>query len=319
MKNIAISIGDINGIGIELILRNHKKISKLCNPIYCIDKSTLKKASKKLSIKIPLNFNIFGEFNKTKINAGKVKKDAGLLSYQSFLTAINLAKTKKVDAICTLPINKESWNKANIKYVGHTDMLRDIFKENAIMMLGCNKMFVALYTEHIPLKDVPNQITKKKLLKFLINFYNSINSDNKPIAILGLNPHSGDNGVLGKEEIEIKKAIKKANKILNSKFELLVPDIAFTPHIRKNYKYFCAMYHDQGLAPLKALYFEESINISLNLPIKRVSVDHGTAFDIAYKNKKISNISYLNAIKFLMLLLKIMFKLTNIFFKSCFK
>ena len=301
MKNIAISIGDINGIGIELILRNHKKISKLCNPIYCIDKSTLKKASKKLSIKIPLNFNIFGEFNKTKINAGKVKKDAGLLSYQSFLTAINLAKTKKVDAICTLPINKESWNKANIKYVGHTDMLRDIFKENAIMMLGCNKMFVALYTEHIPLKDVPNQITKKKLLQFLINFYNSINSDNKPIAVLGLNPHSGDNGVLGKEEIEIKKAIKKANKILNSKFELLVPDIAFTPHIRKDYKYFCAMYHDQGLAPLKALYFAESINISLNLPIKRVSVDHGTAFDIAYKNKKISNISYLNAIKFLML------------------
>ena len=299
MKNIAISIGDINGIGIELILRNHKKISKLCNPIYCIDKSTLKKASKKLSIKIPLNFNIFGEFNKTKINAGKVKKDAGLLSYQSFLTAINLAKTKKVDAICTLPINKESWNKANIKYVGHTDMLRDIFKENAIMMLGCNKMFVALYTEHIPLKDVPNQITKKKLLQFLINFYNSINSENKPIAVLGLNPHSGDNGVLGKEEIEIKKAIKKANKILNSKFELLVPDIAFTPHIRKNYKYFCAMYHDQGLAPLKALYFTESINISLNLPIKRVSVDHGTAFDIAYKNKKISNISYLNAIKFI--------------------
>ena len=298
MKNIAISVGDINGIGIQLALENHKKISKICHPIYCINKKILKSASKKLNFSIPKDFIISGSFKKTKINDGKVKKDTGQFSFDSFLHAINLAKVKKVDAICTLPINKESWSKANINYVGHTDMLRDIFKQNAIMMLGCEKMFVALYTEHIPLKKVVSKIKVKELTNFLVNFTKSINSNMQPIAVLGLNPHAGDNGVLGDEENIIKKAIIKAEKITNEKFHLLVPDIAFTPHVRPNYKYFCAMYHDQGLAPLKALYFEESINVSLNLPIKRTSVDHGTAFDIAYKkDNKISNKSYINAIK----------------------
>jgi len=298
LKKIAISLGDINGIGIELALENHKKISKICRPIYCIDKKLLTTASKKLDIKIPKNFIIKGNYKKTRIDPGKVKKDSGQFSYDSFLYAINLAKKKKVDAICTLPINKEAWSKANIHYVGHTDMLRDIFKKDAIMMLGCEKMFVALYTEHIPLKNIASSVTVEKLTNFLIDFVHSIQSNQKPIAVLGLNPHAGDNGVLGNEETIIKKAITKAEKTTGEKFDLVVPDIAFTPHVRKNYKYFCAMYHDQGLAPLKALYFEESINVSLNLPIKRTSVDHGTAFDIAYKkDQTISNKSYLNAVK----------------------
>jgi len=298
MKKIAISIGDINGIGVQLALQNHKEISKLCKPIYCIDRYLLEKASKLLDISIPTNFTTFGTYNAVKIKAGKVSKDSGLFSYNSFINAINLAKTKKVDAICTLPINKESWKKANIHYVGHTDMLRDIFKKDAIMMLGCEEMFVALYTEHIPLKEVPKQIKTKKLVNFLTDFYNEVKKPQEKIAVLGLNPHAGDNGVLGDEEIKIKKAIKIVNKELQSKFELQIPDIAFTPHTRKKYTYFVAMYHDQGLAPLKALYFEESINVSLNLPIKRTSVDHGTAFDIAYKpNNKLSNLSYINAIK----------------------
>lgn len=298
LKKIAISLGDINGIGIQLALENHRKISKLCKPIYCIDTKILQSASKKLKIKIPLDFITSGIYQKSRIHPGKVKKDSGRFSYDSFLHAITLAKQNKADAICTLPINKEAWSKANISYVGHTDMLRDIFKQDAIMMLGCEKMFVALYTEHIPLKKVVSQITVNKLTNFLVNFSKSINSYNKPIAVLGLNPHAGDNGVLGDEETIIKKAILKAEKITKETFDLLVPDIAFTPHIRKNYKYFCAMYHDQGLAPLKALYFEESINVSLNLPIKRTSVDHGTAFNIAYKkDNNLSNKSYINAIK----------------------
>jgi 4-hydroxythreonine-4-phosphate dehydrogenase len=200
-----------------------------------------------------------------------------------------------------MPINKEAWNKANIDYVGHTDMLRDIFKNNAIMMLGCNKMYVALYTEHIPLKEVTKKIKHKKLTKFLVNLQYSLKVD-KPIAVLGLNPHSGDNGILGDEEKNIIKAINNANKILNSNIFKgpIVPDVAFTPKVRDQYKYFVAMYHDQGLAPLKALYFDDGINISLNLPIIRTSVDHGTAFDIAYKKfNKISSLSYINAIKYI--------------------
>lgn len=298
LKKVAISLGDINGVGIQLALENHDTISTLCEPVYCIDEQLLNKAAKKLNTLLPTNFNLFGKYNKTEINPGMVNKDSGLFSYNSFINAISLAKKNKVDAICTLPINKESWSKAGIKYVGHTDMLRDIFKQDAIMMLGCEKMYVALFTEHIALKKVPEHIKTKKLVTFLTDFYNAIGKPKENIAVLGLNPHAGDNGVLGDEEKKINKAMKIVNTNLKSKFELQVPDIAFTPHTREKYKYFVAMYHDQGLAPLKALYFEESINISLNLPILRTSVDHGTAFDIAYKtDNKLSNKSYINAIK----------------------
>ncbi len=298
-KTIAISIGDINGIGIQLALQNHKKISKWCKPIYCIDKKLLTQAVKLLDISVPKNFNIFGKYDNFKIKPSKVSKKSGKFSYESFLNAINLVKNGKADAVCTLPIHKKGWEKAGISYVGHTDMLRDIFKKDAIMMLGCDKMFVALYTEHIPLKDVTKYIQKDRMVDFLINFYKSTYFDK--VAVLGVNPHAGDNGVLGNEEIIINKAIKQANKILQKDIFCgsVVPDVAFAPTFRKHNKYYIAIYHDQGLSPLKALYFDESINISLNLPIKRASVDHGTAFDIAYKNKAISSKSYINAIKYL--------------------
>jgi 4-hydroxythreonine-4-phosphate dehydrogenase len=177
-------------------------------------------------------------------------------------------------------------------------LLRKIFKKEAIMMLGCSKMYVALFTEHIPLKDVASKINEKDLYRFFKDFYISENPNK--VAVLGLNPHAGDNGVLGNEEKEIQKAIEKINKKLQKNvFEgCMVPDTIFTKQARKNYQYFIAMYHDQGLAPLKALYFDEGINVSLNLPIKRTSVDHGTAFDIAYKKRnKLSSKSYINAIK----------------------
>jgi 4-phospho-D-threonate 3-dehydrogenase / 4-phospho-D-erythronate 3-dehydrogenase len=297
-KTIAISVGDINGIGIELALKNHTIVTNLCNPIYCINQELLKQASELLKFEIPQDFHIHSTYKNFKIKAGKVSQKSGLFSYFSFLDGINLVKNKKADGVCTLPINKKSWQKAGIKYVGHTDMLRDIFKTDAIMMLGCQKMFVALFSEHIPLKDVPKTIQKKKLYNFFLNFYNS--EYPKKVAVLGLNPHAGDDGVLGDEEKIITKAIKKINKKLNGEifFGPFVPDTIFTPDMRKKFQYFIAMYHDQGLAPLKALYFDEGINVSLGLPIKRTSVDHGTAFDKAYKeNNNLSNLSYINSIK----------------------
>jgi 4-hydroxythreonine-4-phosphate dehydrogenase len=299
MKKVAISLGDPNGIGLELALKSHSTVSKLCDPIYCVDKKLLQKSSKMLNINLPKNLKTYGTYNDFNIKPGVVTKQAGKFSYESFLNAIELVKKNKVDAICTLPINKEAWAKAGIDYVGHTDMLRDIFQKDAIMMLGCPKLFVALFTEHTPLKEVPKALKVKKLTSFLSNLQNSLQL-NEPIGVLGLNPHAGDNGVLGNEENKIIKAIKKANQKLGKPlFEgPLVPDIAFTKKSRQRYKYFVAMYHDQGLAPLKALYFDQSINVSLNLPILRTSVDHGTAFDIAYKKKNnLSNISYINAIK----------------------
>jgi len=294
--NIAISVGDLNGVGLEIALKSHEEVSKLCNPIYCINKELLSQASELLKINTSKSLQLFeveGSFN---IIAGEVNADSGKYSYNSFMSAIKLCETKKADGVVTMPIHKEAWMLAGLEYKGHTDLLRKHFDKEAIMMLGCEEMFVALYTEHTPLKDVPAMIKKEKLIHFFQAFYKSIGK--QKVAVLGLNPHAGDNGVLGDEEREIEAAIKEVNKQIGEEIfrGAIVPDVAFTPHFRKNYRYFIAMYHDQGLAPLKALYFDESVNISLNLPIVRTSVDHGTAFDIAYKNQA-KNLSYINAIK----------------------
>lgn len=294
---IAISVGDLNGVGIEIILKSHNEILKVCTPIYCISDYMLQQAAKLLNHPIPKNFQTHSVRGDFTIEAGKVSEDAGKYSYHSFLEAIYLCETKEADALVTLPINKEAWMLCGLDFKGHTDLLRKHFHKDAIMMLGCKKMFVALYTEHIPLKDVANSINEKDLETFLLDFYQSIG--NQKVAVLGLNPHAGDNGVLGNEERAIESAIAAVNKKIGENIfdGAIVPDVAFTPHFRKNYTYFIAMYHDQGLAPLKALYFDESINVSLNLPIIRTSVDHGTAFDIAYKH--IANTkSYLNAIEY---------------------
>jgi 4-hydroxythreonine-4-phosphate dehydrogenase len=296
---IAISIGDLNGVGIEIALKSHHEISKICEPIYCINADLLAQAQDLLNIEVE-NFQISQHGGIFEIQPSQVTQESGKYSYDSFMKAFTLVLNKRADAIVTLPIHKEAWMLAGIEFKGHTDMLRKYLGRDAIMMLGCPEMFVALYTEHIPLKDVVNEIKSEKIYKFLIDFYNSRedNRNGQKIAVLGFNPHSGDNGVLGNEEKEIVSAIKKVNKELTQNiFEgPLVPDVAFTPDTRKKYKTYVAMYHDQGLTPLKALYFEKSINVSLNLPLVRTSVDHGTAFDIAYKNIA-KNESYLNAVK----------------------
>ncbi len=298
MKKIAISVGDLNGVGLEIALRAHKKISKICEPIYCINEGMLQKGAKKLDLKVPKNLHVSSCMDEFTITPGLATKESGLASFASFKEAVKLTKKKKTAALVTLPINKEAWSMANIKYKGHTDALADMLGENAIMMLGCEKMFVALFTHHIPLKDVAKSLYVKALRDFLHDFYKSVGA--KKIGVLGLNPHAGDNGVIGSEERKIKKAIKKANEKIGLEVFTppLVPDVAFSKQSRKNIKHFVCMYHDQGLIPLKALYFEQSINVSLNLSILRTSVDHGTAYDKAYKNEKISLKSYINAVKY---------------------
>ena len=292
---IAVSVGDLNGVGLEIALASHNTISEFCTPIYCINSSLLQQAQKLLknSLEHLMLSEVEGEF---EITPGKLSKEAGEYSFKSFLRGVELAQNKEVDAVVTMPIHKEAWALAGVDFKGHTDMLRSYFKKDAIMMLGTPKMFVALYTEHIPLKEIASSIKKERLVTFFRDFLHSVGK--QKVAVLGLNPHAGDNGVLGNEEREITKAIELINKEFNKELLVgpIVPDVAFTPNFRKNFNYFIAMYHDQGLAPLKALYFDESVNISLNLPIIRTSVDHGTAFDIAYKGKA-NNLSYINAIK----------------------
>ncbi len=292
---IALSVGDLNGVGIEIALRSHKEISEVCRPLYCINETMLQKAAQLLKIELPNDLQLSEVDGNFAIRVGEVDADAGRYSYDSFKESIKLCENKNADAIVTMPIHKEAWMQAGVEYKGHTDLLRHHFQKDAIMMLGCSKMYVALFTEHIPLKEVASHIKYEKILDFLLNLYESLQVSK--IAVLGLNPHAGDNGVLGDEEKEILKAIHTANKKIAKEvfYGAVVPDIAFTPRFRNNFTHFVAMYHDQGLAPLKALYFDESVNISLNLPIIRTSVDHGTAFDIAYKGVANTK-SYLNAI-----------------------
>lgn len=296
MKKVAVSIGDINGVGLEIALKAHEEISRLCEPLYCVDEKLVNEASKLLHVKIPENFTCRSINLDVNIEVGQVTRESGAYSYTSFLEAIKLCESGECDAVVTMPIHKEAWMKAGLKYKGHTDMLRDYFKRDAIMMLGCEKLYVPLFTEHIPLREVPLHVKEEKLTPFLIALHKSIGD--KRVAVLGLNPHAGDNGAIGDEEREIEKAIANANEKIGKElfFGPIVPDVAFAPYFRETVQYICAMYHDQGLAPLKALYFDESINVSLNLPIVRTSVDHGTAFDIAYKNKA-HTLSYINAVK----------------------
>jgi 4-hydroxythreonine-4-phosphate dehydrogenase len=312
MKKVAISIGDLNGIGIQLALEHHDAIKAMVEPIYCIEREMLEQAARLLGRTIPDDFRTVGSFAKPfTIRPGTVDAASGAYSYESFVHAVALARADHVDAVTTLPIHKQAWEQAGIEYKGHTDALRDWFDAEAIMMLGCPEMYVALYTEHIPLRQVADAIDETKLTRFLLDFYRTA-KPTTPVAVLGLNPHAGDGGVLGDEERIIERAIQQANQSLSTQHETrtaehgtrptftgpIVPDIAFTPRKRETYSYYVAMYHDQGLAPLKALYFDEGINVSLNLPILRTSVDHGTAFDVAYQSKNLNGLSYRNAIKY---------------------
>lgn len=228
---VAISIGDLSGVGAEIALRAHEEISKLVEPLYCVNKDLLTQAAELLGCDLPQDLQTCEVAESFTITPGILSALSGRYSYESFMQAIKLAQTKEVDAIVTLPIHKEAWMMAGLEFKGHTDLLRHHFQKEAIMMLGCEQMYVALYTEHIPLRDVAASITKEKLLRFLLDLHQSIGE--KEVAVLGLNPHAGDNGVLGNEESMIEAAIKEANTQLGKDLFVgpIVPDIAFTPKI----------------------------------------------------------------------------------------
>lgn len=310
MKKVAISIGDVNGVGLEIALLAHNEIKNIIEPLYFVDFAVVKNATNRLNMPLPSDFymqeiasfcsqnTIDAINNNTLITPSQTTKNSGEYSFVSFKNALECVSDKKADALLTLPINKFAWNLANIDFVGHTEYLRYRFKENGIMMLGCDEMFVALFTDHIPLCEVHKRIEFNAICDFLLYFKKSFRFENA--LVLGLNPHAGDGGILGSEDKIINEAIKCVNESLGSEVFIgaISPDSAFRVQNREKFKVFVAMYHDQGLAPLKALYAEKSINITLGIPILRVSVEHGTGFDIAYKGKaKID--SYLEAAQFI--------------------
>lgn len=297
MIKLAVSIGDPNGIGPQLLLESHAAVAKLCDPVYCCDEKILQQCAERLGVDVPLNIQLASWDEGCAIHPGQVAPEAGEYSFHSFQRAIEMSCEGVVSGIVTLPISKEAWGMAGIPYRGHTEALRDIFQQEAIMLMGCPEMYVALFTEHIPLNEVCTRIKADELVRFLVKLIEEFPAEK--VAVLGINPHGGDGGVLGCEDGDVALAIHEANARVRSEIFQgpFVPDTAFTPAMRENFSVYVAMYHDQGLIPLKTLHFDESVNISLGLPIVRTSVDHGTAFDIAYQGKKVSSKSYLNAVQ----------------------
>jgi 4-hydroxythreonine-4-phosphate dehydrogenase len=300
---IAISCGDINGVGLEVALKSlsDSRIFENCTPIIYANERTVKFHMKRSELELPLHvcanadkshankvnvINVFAENVRTEF--GQLTQEAGQCAFTSLKAAVEDLASNKVDAIVTAPINKSNIQSEEFKFPGHTEFLAAYANEdNPLMILAHEELRVALVTGHVSLKDVSRSISRESILTKLEVFAKSLNIDfgiNRPkIAVLSLNPHSGDKGLLGEEEIEIiAPAIAEAKDRGILAFGPFASDGFFGSKQRENYDGVLAMYHDQGLAPFKALAFD-GVNFTAGLPIVRTSPDHGTAFDIAGK------------------------------------
>ena len=216
-------------------------------------------------------------------------RKAGQASLDYITTAVNSALKNEIDAIVTAPISKESTHLAGSKYPGHTEMLKDLSGSNqAVMMFEGNKFKVMLVTIHEALSNVPKLISKDRVLSTIKLTHDSLVNlfkiDAPKIVVCGLNPHAGESGAFGNEEIDhIIPAVEEAKELgINIEGPLPADTLFYYANLGK-WDAVVAMYHDQGLIPFKMVSFNDGVNITLGLPIIRTSPDHGTAFDIAWK------------------------------------
>ena len=237
--------------------------------------------------------------------SGKLDKSNSLQQLNALKNSIELCLNKKFDALITLPIHKKILSSKKNKFTGHTEYIADAcgLKGNEVMLLSNKKLNVALATTHIALKDIPSKITQKNLCATISTLHHDLkkkfNITHPKITVTGLNPHSGEDGEFGDEEIKIiKPAICEMEKLGISINGPIPADTAFNKKNITSYDVIVGMYHDQVLAPFKALYGYDAINLTLGLKYLRVSPDHGTAQDIVGLNKANPQ-SLINAINFL--------------------
>ena len=311
-KNIAITIGDVGGVGPEIAISLFKHtISNKCNIILIGCPKIFEKAKILNGIKKEINIlNNFENFDENCINVIEISENSNYtfnktslpnakLAFNAIKTAISLAIDGKVDAIVTSPISKEGLKLANINFPGHTEILSHYTNSKKYRMLFVSKYFnVLLHTIHIPIKEVFTKIKEISLEETILIGYEFckkyLRKKEPLIYVAGLNPHAGENGNIGNEEIEyILPIIKKLNHI-NIKGPL-APDTLFYNALKEKPDLIIAMYHDQGLIPLKLLDFHGAVNVTLGIPFIRTSPDHGTAFDIAWKGIA-KNSSMINAV-----------------------
>lgn len=304
---IGISCGDLNGIGIELIIKtfSDSRILDHCTPLIFASNKAINFYRKSIP-EINFNYSSTKEFNRINqkqvtlfncweeevaINPGELNDTGGKYAILSLQTAVAALKQKQIDGLVTAPIHKKNIQSAEFNFTGHTPYLKSMFGVNDVVMMLCAGNFrIGLVTEHVPVAEVSKHITKEKILSKLNIMHKSLQKDfgiDKPrIAVLGLNPHAGDEGLIGsEEEAIIKPAIKEAK---NSNMLVVGPYSADAFFARRSFEKFdavLAMYHDQGLIPFKALAIGEGVNYTAGLPEVRTSPDHGVAFDIAGKDK----------------------------------
>jgi 4-hydroxythreonine-4-phosphate dehydrogenase len=301
---VGISIGDLNGIGIEVILKTFqdKRMLDFCTPVLFGATKVISYHKKALGIETPVHgITAIAQVNHSKINVlniwkeevaielGKTTKISGEYAAKSLASAVEHLNENKIDVLLTAPINKENIQSDTFNFPGHTEYLEANLEGKSLMILMTDELRIGLITGHIPIAKVAESITPELIKSKIETMHESLMKDfgiNKPkIAVLSLNPHCGDKGVIGKEDDEIIRPtildIKETGKLV---FGPYAADGFFGSETYKQFDGVLATYHDQGLAPFKALSFGKGVNFTAGLSHIRTSPDHGTGYEIAGKN-----------------------------------
>ena len=314
--NVGITIGDPNGIGIEIILKSLSNFSLFheCNFIIYASTGLIEKQKQHFQIDTPplkkidseedlsdTQINIKEVFSNSQFNFGEYDKELSELGILSLKEATKAIKDNKIDILVTAPINKDLSFSESFKYTGHTDFLKNYFRISPLMLMISKELKIALLTDHIPIKDVSNainqDIVEQKIKALETSLINDFQIKKPKIAVLAVNPHAGDNGVIGNEDQSI--ITPAINSFKGTKSSINGPFSADTFFVNENYKKYdgiIASYHDQGLIPFKTISFGKGVNFTAGLPFVRTSPDHGTGFDIAGKGIA-DHTSFTNAIK----------------------
>lgn len=302
---VGISCGDLNGIGLEVAIKTFldNRVFELCTPILYASKKVSSAYRKELDIKDfsfeeiksveeanPKRANVINVWNEdVELNLGTPTKTSGEYALKSLQAATADLKEGKIDVLLTAPIDKHNIQSDEFNFPGHTEYLADAFgvDEHAMLMVSDN-LKVAFMTGHIPLSEVGKQLSFESIIKKIRFLEKVLPQDfgirQPKIAVLGLNPHNGDGGVIGSEELEIiSPAIKKAKEDGILVFGPFAADGFFGSGGYNQFDIVLAMYHDQGLIPFKTLNFDQGVNYTAGLPKVRVSPDHGTGFSLAGK------------------------------------
>jgi 4-hydroxythreonine-4-phosphate dehydrogenase len=300
---VGISIGDLNGIGSEVILKTFEdtRMLEFCTPVIFANVKVLSFIKKTLDLGCNLHgidhldqlvigkINVLNVWREpVNIEYGKTDETMGKYAIQSFTEAVAALKEKHIDVLVTAPINKYNIQSEDFKFPGHTDYLDQELEGDALMLMVQDNLRIGLLTDHIPVNEVSAHLTEALIRKKLLTVNKSLKQDfgiSKPkIAVLGVNPHSGDNGVIGTEDDKVvKPALKKLFEEGVYVFGPYSADSFFGSGNYEKYDAVIAAYHDQGLIPFKTLSFGSGVNYTAGLEAIRTSPDHGTGYDIAGK------------------------------------